>query len=287
MSDIRAFFTASDRPKRAAASRSSAEPAAKKAKETPAATEAAPAEAAPTKTASAAPAPATVGDLLTEPTWREMLAPEFKKSYFKSLDAFLVREQQKKAMIFPPKSEIFTALNLCPFDKIKVVILGQDPYHGPGQAHGLCFSVQKPVPPPPSLKNIYKEAIADVNIPKPSHGCLLSWCDQGVLLLNTVLTVRATEANSHKKQGWETFTDVIMRKISKETSGVVFLLWGKPAQEKSALIDRSKHCILTSSHPSPLGATKTAEPFIGSRCFSKTNAYLVQQGKDPIDWTVE
>ncbi|KDO31189.1 hypothetical protein SPRG_03806 [Saprolegnia parasitica CBS 223.65] len=284
MSDIRAFFTATDRPKRAAASRSSAEPAAKKVKETPTSTEAAPAEVAPTTTTSAAPA-ASVGDLLTELTWREMLAPEFKKSYFKSLDAFLVREQQKKPRSFrrrarsSPRSTSARSIRSKWSSSVKTRTMAP--------AHGLCFSVQKPVPPPPSLKNIYKEAMADVNIPKPSHGCLLSWCDQGVLLLNTVLTVRATEANSHKKQGWETFTDVIMRKISKETSGVVFLLWGKPAQEKIALIDRSKHCVLTSSHPSPLGATKTAEPFIGSRCFSKTNAYLVQQGKDPIDWTVE
>ncbi|OQR91428.1 uracil-DNA glycosylase [Achlya hypogyna] len=278
MSDIRAFFSKSDRPKRAAAAPATAEPTTKKQK----------AELGTDDAASEAPPlTTTVAHLLTEPKWREILALEFKKSYFKQLDAFLVREQAKKAKIYPPKQEIFTALNLCPFDQVKVVILGQDPYHGPGQAHGLCFSVQKPVPPPPSLKNIYKEAMADVEIAKPTHGCLLSWCHQGVLLLNTVLTVRATEANSHKKQGWENFTDVVIRKISQELSGVVFLLWGKPAQEKIVLIDRTKHCILTSSHPSPLGATKTSEPFIGSRCFSKTNAYLVKQGKEPINWTVE
>ncbi|RHY22160.1 hypothetical protein DYB32_009595, partial [Aphanomyces invadans] len=188
--------------------------------------------------------------------------------------------------IFPPREEIFAALNLCPFDKIKVVIIGQDPYHGPGQAHGLCFSVARGVPPPPSLKNIYKEANSDVGIPIPKHGSLLSWCNQGVLMLNAVLTVRATEANSHKKQGWETFTDAVIRLINDQSQNVVFLLWGKPAQEKGSLISRTKHCVLTSSHPSPLGATKTTEPFIGSKCFSKANAYLVQHGKDEIDWTL-
>ncbi|OQS07442.1 uracil-DNA glycosylase [Thraustotheca clavata] len=273
MSDIRNFFS---RPKRSAPSEAKEdERPQKKQKEEE------------SKSTEAADTKATVAHLLTEPKWREVLAQEFKKSYFKNLDTFLVQEQKKKAKIYPPKDEIFTALNLCPFDKVKVVILGQDPYHGPGQAHGLCFSVQKPVPPPPSLRNIYKEAMSDVKIPKPSHGCLLSWCHQGVLMLNTVLTVRAAEPNSHKKQGWENFTDVIIRKISQDSEGVVFLLWGKPAQEKIPLIDRSKHKIFTSSHPSPLGATKTAEPFIGSRCFSKTNEYLVQQGKEPIDWTVE
>ncbi|KAF0745048.1 hypothetical protein Ae201684P_011078 [Aphanomyces euteiches] len=229
---------------------------------------------------------ASLFTLLTEPKWKDLLAPEFKKSYFKQLEAFLVREQKKKATIYPPKADIFAALNLCPFDGIKVVIIGQDPYHGPGQAHGLCFSVQRGVPPPPSLKNIYKEACSDVGIPKPSHGSLLSWCNQGVLLLNTVLTVRASEANSHKKQGWETFTDAVIRLVNEHATGVVFLLWGKPAQDKGALISRAKHCIITSSHPSPLGATKTNEPFIGSKCFSRANEYLTKSGKTPIDWTV-
>ncbi|KAF0695556.1 Aste57867_13596 [Aphanomyces stellatus] len=283
MSDIRSFFS-SDRPakRRAGASKGDApSPVAKKTKAE---------DAKKAETEEAEPSPAVTSSslamLLTEPKWKELLAPEFKKNYFKQLEAFLVREQKKKATIFPPKAEIFAALNLCPFEKIKVVIIGQDPYHGPGQAHGLCFSVRHGVPPPPSLKNIYKEACADVGIVKPTHGSLLAWCDQGVLMLNTVLTVRASEANSHKKQGWETFTDAVIRLVSDQAEGVVFLLWGKPAQEKSTLISRSKHCILTSSHPSPLGATKTAEPFIGSKCFSKANAYLVQHGKDAIEWAL-
>ncbi|RHY88129.1 hypothetical protein DYB35_008608, partial [Aphanomyces astaci] len=220
MSDIRSFFT-KDRPaKRRAASDIEAPTKKAKASSSP------PVDPVSSPESSST----TLSALVTEPTWNDLLAPEFKKAYFKQLEAFLDREQKKKAAIFPPRHEIFAALNLCPFDSINVVIIGQDPYHGPGQAHGLCFSVARGVPPPPSLKNIYKEANKDVGIPVPTHGSLLSWCRQGVLMLNAVLTVRATEANSHKKQGWETFTDAVIRLVNDQADHVVFLLWGKPAQ---------------------------------------------------------
>ncbi|KAF1327370.1 Uracil-dna glycosylase, partial [Globisporangium splendens] len=191
-----------------------------------------------------------------------------------------------KKIIYPPPQDVFSALRDCSFTSLKVVILGQDPYHGPEQAHGLSFSVRRGIPLPPSLRNIYKEAMSDVKISKPTHGCLSSWSQQGVLLLNTVLTVRKAEPNSHKKQGWETLTDAIIQRINNNTSNVVFLLWGKPAQEKGAIINTKKHLVVKSSHPSPLGATKTNAPFIGSKCFSKANKYLIAHGKDPIDWNV-
>lgn len=203
------------------------------------------------------------------------------------LTRLITSTQRSKKTIYPPPQDVFSALRDCAFSSLKVVILGQDPYHGPNQAHGLSFSVRHGVPPPPSLKNIYKEAIADVKIGRPSHGCLSCWSQQGVLLLNTVLTVRKGEPNSHKKQGWEALTDAIIQRINAHAEHVVFLLWGKPAQEKGALVNRTKHLVITSSHPSPLGATKTSEPFIGSKCFSRANAYLVKHGKDPIDWRVE
>lgn len=191
-----------------------------------------------------------------------------------------------KKTIYPPPQDVFSALRDSSFSSLKVVIIGQDPYHGPNQAHGLSFSVRQGVLPPPSLKNIFKEAMDDVKISKPTHGCLSSWSQQGVLLLNAVLTVRKGEPNSHKKQGWEALTDAIIQRVNMHSSNVVFLLWGKPAQEKGALVNTSKHLVLKSSHPSPLGATKTNEPFIGSKCFSKANAYLVSHGKDPINWNV-
>lgn len=191
-----------------------------------------------------------------------------------------------KKIIYPPPQDVFSSLRDCSFSSLKVVILGQDPYHGPNQAHGLSFSVRHGILPPPSLKNIFKEAMSDVKISKPDHGCLSSWSQQGVLLLNTVLTVRKGEPNSHKKQGWENLTDAIIQRINSNASNVVFLLWGKPAQEKGAIINTKNHLVIKSSHPSPLGATKTNAPFIGSKCFSKANAYLVSHGKDPINWNV-
>eukprot|EP01034_Spumella_vulgaris_P025778 gene25778-32270_t len=182
---------------------------------------------------------------------------------------------------------IFSAFNLCPFDTVKVVVIGQDPYHGPGQAHGLAFSVQHGVAIPPSLKNMIKELTNDPDsvMNKPGHGNLEHWSQQGVLLLNNVLTVRKADANSHQKHGWEQFTDAVVRELSKR-EGLVYLLWGKPAQLKCKNIDSTKNTIITSSHPSPLAAYKTDEPFIGSKCFSRCNAALVERGQTPIDWTI-
>ncbi|TMW67285.1 hypothetical protein Poli38472_012401 [Pythium oligandrum] len=224
--------------------------------------------------------------VLMHATWYEQLEREFKHPQFKSLVKFLEGEESRKRTIYPAPENVFAALRDCAFSSLKVVILGQDPYHGPSQAHGLSFSVLQGVPPPPSLANIFKEAIADVQIKRPGHGCLSCWSKQGVLMLNTVLTVRRGEPNSHKNQGWERITDAIIDRINKNSTNVVFLLWGKPAQTKGALINQSKHLVIKSSHPSPLGATKTKEPFIGSKCFSKANEYLVKHGKDPIDWNV-
>ncbi len=216
-------------------------------------------------------------------TWLKLLDPEVQKPYFRKLATF-VDAERKKHTIFPPSHHTFSALNYCSFEDVKVVIIGQDPYHGPNQAHGLCFSVLPGIPPPPSLKNIYKELETDLKIPKAKHGFLESWSQQGVLMLNACLSVRKGEANSHQKKGWETFTDTIITKLSKNHPGLVFLLWGKPAQTKCASINRSKHKVITSSHPSPLGATKTNEPFIGSKCFSRCNAELQKMGREPIDW---
>ena len=202
------------------------------------------------------------------------------------MEQFLENERSSGATIYPPQTDIFAALNLCPFDKVKVVICGQDPYHGPGQGHGLAFSVRLGVPPPPSLKNIFREVVDDVEIPPPAHGNLYKWAKQGVLLLNTVMTVRRGEANSHKQQGWEEFTDSVIRAIDEQNDGVVFLLWGNPAQQKAKGIDESKNVVIRTSHPSPLGATKTKSPFLRSRCFSRANQALEEMGKDPVDWTV-
>lgn len=218
-----------------------------------------------------------------EASWKEVLAAEFKKPYFKQVTDHIKTEKEQGKTIYPAGSQIFHAFDATPFDKVKVVILGQDPYHGPRQAHGLSFSVQKGIAPPPSLVNIFKELHDDVGIPIPAHGHLEKWAVQGVLLLNASLTVRAGEPMSHAKIGWHHFTDAAITKISEEKEHVVFMLWGKFAQEKAALIDGKKHLILKSAHPSPLSA-KTG--FFGNHHFSKANQYLMQHGLDPIDWAI-
>ena len=218
-----------------------------------------------------------------EASWKEVLSAEFKKPYFKQVVEHIKTEKEQGKTIYPAGSHIFHAFDATPFDAVKVVILGQDPYHGPNQAHGLSFSVQKGVPPPPSLVNIFKELHDDVGIPIPNHGYLEKWAQQGVLLLNASLTVRAHEPMSHSKIGWHHFTDAAIAKVSEEKKHVVFMLWGRYAQQKEALIDTSKHLVLKSAHPSPLSA-KTG--FFGNRHFSKANAYLVKHGIDPIDWAL-
>jgi len=212
--------------------------------------------------------------------WRERLSAEFDKAYYRSLLRF-VHEEDARGSIYPPKEKRFNAYNTTPFEKVKVVILGQDPYHGPNQAHGLAFSVQEGVELPPSLKNIFKELHDDTGCPTPKNGTLTHWAEEGVFLLNTVLTVRASEAHSHKGKGWERFTDATIRLISDEREHVVFILWGKPAQQKAALIDEKRHLILHAPHPSPLSAYRG---FFGSNPFTKANAYLRANGIAPIDW---
>lgn len=218
-----------------------------------------------------------------EPGWMQALGAEFEQPYMQSLRAFLRREKQSGETVYPPGSDIFHAFNATPFEQVKVVILGQDPYHGPNQAHGLCFSVQSGVRVPPSLVNIYKEIERDLGIPPPAHGTLDHWARQGVLLLNAVLTVRAGQAASHQGQGWEQFTDQAIDHINRERQGVVFMLWGSSAQKKGRLIDRQRHCVLTAPHPSPLSAHRG---FFGCGHFSRANQYLLQQGKAPIDWSL-
>ena len=217
--------------------------------------------------------------------WRSQLQNETSKPYFKRLEQFIENER-KSHTIYPPQEKIFSAFNLCPLENVKVVIIGQDPYHGPNQAHGLAFSVQPPTPPPPSLNNIFKEINNDLKHPIPSLGNLEAWSKQGVFLLNTCLTVRKSEANSHQKHGWEDFTDAVIKVLSKK-EGIVYLLWGNPAQTKCKSIDSKKNVVITCSHPSPLGAYKTNEPFMGSKCFSRCNEALVKYGKDPIDWKLK
>ena len=219
-----------------------------------------------------------------EPSWREKLKDEFDKPYFSNIVNHLKAERQLNKPIYPPGQMIFNAFNSTPFDKVKVLILGQDPYHGPGQAHGLCFSVQKGVPPPPSLVNIFKELHTDIGMTRPSSGDLSKWAAEGVFLLNASLTVRAAEPMSHAKIGWAQFTDAVIKTIAEEKQHVVFLLWGKFAQEKAAFIDDSRHLILKAAHPSPLSAHNG---FFGCRHFSKTNEYLMQQGSDAIDWKLD
>lgn len=194
-----------------------------------------------------------------------------------------VEEEKREHVVFPPGEEMFSAFSFTPFEQVRVVILGQDPYHGPGQAHGLCFSVRKGVRPPPSLRNIFKELHHDLDVPKPGHGELTAWAEQGVLLLNTVLSVRAHSANSHRGQGWERFTDRVIELLSTEREGLVFVLWGSAAGRKAELIDQSRHLILRSPHPSPLSAYRG---FFGCRHFSQINAHLKRQGGPPIDWAL-
>jgi uracil-DNA glycosylase len=214
--------------------------------------------------------------------WLDVMREEFDKQYFAELKSFLISEK-RQFEVFPPGNKIFAAFNCTPFSKVKVVILGQDPYHGYGQAHGLCFSVPDGIPIPPSLVNIYKELNSDLGIPVPLSGNLEKWANQGVLLLNATLTVRANIAGSHQKKGWETFTDEVIKQLSAKQNGLVFLLWGNFAQAKEVLIDTSKHFILKSVHPSPLSVYRG---FFGCRHFSKTNEILIQSGKTPIDWNL-
>jgi len=217
---------------------------------------------------------------LEHESWKTKLEAEFTKEYYKQLISF-IRQEDIEETIYPPKKERFNAYNLTAFSDVKVVILGQDPYHGEGQAHGLAFSVHNQKKLPPSLINIYKELVDDMGCELPISGDLSSWADQGVFLLNTVLTVRAASAGSHQKQGWEEFTDATIRLLSEKKEHLVFVLWGKPAQQKEKLIDTSKHLVLKAPHPSPLSSYRG---FFGSKPFSKSNAYLVQNGIKPIEW---
>lgn len=220
-------------------------------------------------------------DVKIEPSWKDLLKEEFSKPYFEQIVLHLKTEKTQGKTIYPPGSLIFNAFNTTPADKVKVVILGQDPYHGPGQAHGLCFSVKNSIPPPPSLINIFKELHEDIGIRIPDHGNLTHWAEQGVFLLNASLTVRAGEPMSHAKIGWAQFTDTVIKKLSESKSPIVFMLWGKFAQEKRVLIDESKHLVLRAAHPSPLSANAG---FFGCKHFSKANSWLVSKGIDPIDW---
>jgi len=220
-----------------------------------------------------------------EPSWKEALAEEFAQPYMAELRSFLNREKRSKKVIYPSGDNIFAALDLCPLPDVKVVIIGQDPYHGPGQAHGLCFSVQPGVPQPPSLVNLFQEINDDLGTPERSldggRGCLEPWARQGVLLLNAVLTVEQRRAGSHQGKGWERFTDRIVAVLNEQREHLVFMLWGSYAQKKGAIVDRHRHCVLTAPHPSPLSAHRG---FFGCRHFSKANAYLEANGQDPIDW---
>jgi uracil-DNA glycosylase len=215
-----------------------------------------------------------------EESWKKHLAPEFEADYFSRLTDF-IHDEYTHYTVYPPGKLIFNAFNSCPFDKVKVVIIGQDPYHEPGQAHGLCFSVNDGVPFPPSLQNIFKEIASDLGTPAPTSGNLTRWTEQGVLLMNATLTVRAHQAGSHQNKGWETFTDAAIRHLAEEREHLVFILWGSYAQKKGAMIDRNKHLVLSSAHPSPLSAYRG---FFGNGHFSKTNKYLLEHGIEPINW---
>ncbi len=212
--------------------------------------------------------------------WNPLLRGEFEKPYWEELQRF-VRDERSRAPVYPPNDEVFAALHLTPYTDTKVLILGQDPYHGPNQAHGLCFSVRRGVRVPPSLVNIHKELHDDLGLPIPDHGNLEPWARRGVLLLNATLTVRGGAAASHQKRGWETFTDEVIRVVDAKTDPVVFILWGNYARRKKALIDTSRHAIVESAHPSPLSA---ANGFFGSRPFSRANEALVARGREPVDW---
>ncbi|MDY5768018.1 MAG: uracil-DNA glycosylase [Alloprevotella sp.] len=215
-----------------------------------------------------------------EASWGARLQEQFDAPYFQTLTEF-VREEYAKGPCYPPGREIFNAFNLCPFDKVKVVIIGQDPYHGPGQAEGLCFSVKEGVKMPPSLVNIFREVQADTGSPLPANGSLRRWAEQGVMLLNATLTVRAHQAASHQKHGWEEFTDAVIRCLAEERDHLVFILWGSSAQQKGRVIDRERHLVLSSAHPSPLSAY---HGFFGNHHFTRCNDYLVRHGERPIVW---
>jgi uracil-DNA glycosylase len=217
------------------------------------------------------------------PEWLDVLAPEFEQAYMQRLRAFLLERSRAGAVVYPPGKLIFSALDSTPLSKVKVVILGQDPYHGPGQAHGLCFSVQSGLRPPPSLVNIFKEIHDDLGHPVPDHGSLQAWADRGVLLLNAVLTVERGNAGAHQGKGWETFTDAVVRAVNERRENVVFLLWGSQARKKGGDIDGQRHKVLTAPHPSPLSASRG---FLGCRHFSKANEWLKGRGIEPVDWRV-
>ena len=220
-------------------------------------------------------------DVKIDPSWKRQLIEEFSAPYMQDLRVFLKKEIASGKKIYPKPTEWFSAFDHTPFEKVKVVILGQDPYHGPGQAHGLCFSVKPGVQPPPSLVNIYKELESDLGIPRADHGYLVSWADQGVLLLNSVLTVRNGQAASHQGKGWEKFTDKAIHLLNEKRENIVFLLWGAYAQKKAGFVDKKKHLVLKGPHPSPLSAHKG---FFGSKPFSQINDYLESKGLEPIDW---
>lgn len=219
-------------------------------------------------------------DVRIEESWKQRLLPEFEKDYFVKLTDF-VRAEYTRTTVYPPARLIFNAFDQCPFDAVKVVIIGQDPYHGPGQAHGLCFSVAEGVPNPPSLQNIFKEIQSDLGAPLPPNGDLTRWARQGVLLLNATLTVQAHQAGSHQRRGWEEFTDAAIRLLAAEREHLVFILWGAYAQKKGAFIDRDRHLVLSSAHPSPLSAYNG---FFGNHHFSRANEYLVAHGQSPVVW---
>ncbi|MCW5519372.1 uracil-DNA glycosylase [Aureitalea sp. L0-47] len=220
-------------------------------------------------------------DVNIEESWKHQLSDEFSKEYFQKLSAF-VKEEYRNGRCYPPGGRIFAAFDHTPFDKVRVVILGQDPYHGPGQANGLCFSVQEGIAKPPSLQNIFRELCDDLQLSEPANGDLEPWADRGVLLLNATLTVRAHQAGSHQNKGWEQFTDSVIQILSEKQEHLVFLLWGGYAKKKGARIDRSKHLVLTSGHPSPLSANRGL--WFGNKHFSKTNDYLKEIGNEPINW---
>lgn len=221
--------------------------------------------------------------MIGEPTWQTALLDEFDKPYLKGLSQFLQEEADAGKVIFPPRQELFSALNLTTLPDVKVVILGQDPYHGMGQAHGLSFSVKQGVKLPPSLKNIYKELSSDLGIARASHGFLEHWAQQGVLLLNAVLTVESGKANSHQRRGWEQFTDAVIQQVAASQSPVVFILWGAYAQKKATMVDESRHLVIRTAHPSPLSAHNG---FWGTKPFSKANEFLQKHGRQPIDWAL-
>jgi len=223
-------------------------------------------------------------DIKIETTWKRALSDEFSKPYFEYLVQFLKQEKMANKIIYPPGKQIFNAFEFTPIDKVKVVILGQDPYHGSNQANGLSFSVNRNIPLPPSLKNIYKELVDDCKLINPIHGDLSKWTNQGVMLLNATLTVEANKAGSHQKKGWEIFTDAVIKKVSEHQSHCVFILWGAYAKSKQTLIDTNKHLVLTSVHPSPLSAY---QGFFGSKPFSKTNDWLQSKGIQSIDWQID